>query len=355
MELGTATAAPGELDTGHLEVATLPTEITERLPVAIANGAASGPELWVTASIHGDEANGLAVAQDILRDDLVDNLAGAVVVLPNLNPAGLRRNERRPYYGGDPNRRFPDPEADPDSPKSVVELINQQVFDAFAGAADALIDLHTANISSVPFNIRHRVLYGERRDEATARTLAAEQERLMEAFGLPIVRQYDEYLSKDRHRTTTGAALNAAGIPAMTVELGQHSVVNDEIVAAGVAGCYRVMVAMDMLDAVPIKIGQRDPDYRSPVSFPVKRTDGPYTDTPGIVRHHLEPGEAFSAGDAFADIVTSHGTQKTTIEVERDGYLISRCIGAATYTNDELGNVVVRDRGDVVIDREGAN
>lgn len=352
MDLGTASAGPGETATGYLEAAQLPTGVTERLPVVIARGETPGPELWITATIHGDEANGLAVAQDVMTADLHERLTGTVVCLPNLNPAGLRRNERRPYYGDDPNRRFPAPDDEDDDPPTVVETMYRRVFDAFAPSADALIDLHTANISSVPFNIRHRVLYGEHRDEAAARDLADEQERLMSAFGLPIVNQYDDYLDRSLHRTATGAALNNAGIPAMTVELGQHSVINDRTVNAGVAGCYRVMTAMGMLETVPDAVAAADPDIADPVGYPVKRADGPYAPTAGIVRHRIEPGGTFEAGEPVADIVTSHGTHEATVTASRDGYLIYRSTGAAVYEHDEIASIVVRDDGDVVIPRE---
>lgn len=351
MDLGTASARPGETATGYLDVARLPTGITERLPVVIANGTEDGPELWITATIHGDEANGLAVAQDVMAGDLHERVAGTVVCLPNLNPAGLRRNERTPYYGGDPNRQFPEPDGD-DDPPNVVELVYQQVFDAFADTADALIDLHTANISAVPFNIRHPVLYGERRNEASARALADELEHLMLAFGLPIVNQYGDYLDRNLHRTATGAALNHAGVPGMTVELGQHSVIADPIVDAGVAGCYRVMAALGMIDHVPGPVEAADPGVPDPVDFPVKRAEGPYTTEPGIVRHRMQAGESFEEGEPIADIVTSHGTHKATVTAADDGYLINRCTGAAVYENDQIASVVVRDEGEMVIPRD---
>ncbi|MFB6210032.1 MAG: succinylglutamate desuccinylase/aspartoacylase family protein [Halobacteriales archaeon] len=355
MQLGTASADPGELTTGYFDVTDLPTGGSEQLPVIIAEGEHEGPELWITGSIHGDEATGLATAHDTMREDLPETLSGRVVCLPTLNPAGLRRNERTSYYhDDDPNRYFPDPTSDRARPPRVQELINERVYDAFADSADALIDLHTAGVGSFPFLIRHRVFYGEERTEAEAEELAAEQGRLLEAHGIPVVNQYpgEKYTDRGLQRSTTGAALNNAGIPAMTVELGSHSVVDDPKVAAGVAGNYRVMVAMDMLDAVPDDIAAADPGYEKPVDYTVKRARHPRTDTPGIVRHRVKAGDAFESGDPIADIYTPHGDHKTTVTTDHDGYVIGRPEGVAVYENDPLAGLAVRDDADIVIPRD---
>ncbi len=352
MQLGHTESRPGAITRGSLPVASLPTGITETLPLIIAQGERDGPTLWLTATIHGDEANGLAVAHEVMREDLPGMLRGTVVCLPNLNPAGLRRNKRRPYYGGDLNRCFP--ESPGEEPESLDEQICHRVFDAFTGNADALIDLHTANIGAIPFNIRHRVLYGEFRSRDDAEALANEQKQLMTAFGLPIVNQYDEYREKELHRSTTGAALNLANIPAMTVELGQHSVVRDEVVDAGVAGCYRVMNAMNMIEAVPPGIADADPGYAGRVNFPVKRAEAPTTREAGILRHRISPGEPFDEGETIADVMAIDGSHVEEVRATADGYLVNRATGAAVYPYDEVGNVVVRDDGPVVLPRDEA-
>lgn len=353
MDIDAVSPGPGEIGRGFVEVATLPTGVDERLPVVVAEGEDDGPELWVTATIHGDEANGLAVAHELMSRELADRIDGRVVCIPTLNPAGLRRNTRAPYYGsGDPNRSFPEDD-EPGDHDDVQELIYRQVFDAFADAADALLDLHTAGLGVVPFNYRHPVLYGEQRTEAEARELSAEVKRLMDAFGLPIVNEPEDYVEENFHRTTTGAAINQAGIPAMTVELGQHTILQDDVIAAGVAGCYRVLEAMEMIEEVPTAVEEADPNFESPVEFPVKMADGPYTDATGIVRDRVGEGEPIAAGDPIADIVDIHGELLTVVEADSDGYLLNRTHGAAVYENDEVAKRVVRDERDMVQPRNG--
>lgn len=377
MQLGTADADAGELSTGYLEVTDLPTGGAERLPVLVAEGDEDGPELWITGTLHGDEVTGLAVAQDAMREDLPDGLAGTVVCIPNLNPAGLRRNERTSYYhDDDPNRYFPDPTSESARPPRVQELIDRRIYEAFVDSADALVNLHTSVVDSVPFDIRHRVFYGEgeaegasngragesrtaeSRDSRTreeAEELAELQGRLMEAFGLPIVNQYPggEYTDRGLQRSTTGAALDTAGIPAFTPELGGHSVVDGDLVAAGVAGCHRVMVELGMLDSVADEVAAADPGYESPVDYPVRRAQHPHAETAGVVRHRVEPGDVVEAGDPVADVVTPHGDVKETVESEHDGYVTGIPEGVAVYENDPLCYMAVRDEEPIVQEWDG--
>jgi predicted deacylase len=354
MELGTASAAPGELARGYFDVTDLPTGTAERLPVIIANGEDDGPTLWITGGIHGDEATGVAVSQDAMRESLPEEIAGTVVCVPVLNPAGLRRNVRTSYYGDDdPNRKFPDPESESSRPPEVQERIDKRLYDEIVDSADALIDNHTAGVNSYPFVIRDRVLYGERRTEAEAEELAAELEALVEATGLPLLTEYpaEEYVGQSLQRSTAGAVCNAAGIPAFTTEFGTHSVVTEDIREAGVAAMYGVMDEMGMLTEWPDDVAEPGA-FDAPVDFPTRRFNGPRTETAGLVRHRVEAGDAVAEGEVVADIVTPTGEQVDTVEAPDDGYVIGRNEGLAVYEGDSVLRMAARDDGDLLAPRD---
>ncbi|MEZ3143682.1 succinylglutamate desuccinylase/aspartoacylase family protein [Halobaculum sp. MBLA0143] len=356
--VGTAAAAPGEADDGWLPVTELPTGGTERLPVTVANGTGDGPTLWVTGGVHGDEATGVAVAQDaaaLVRDRAAD-LAGAVVVVPIVSPAGVRRNERTTYYGDDdPNRYFPDTDREDERPPETQERIDTALYEAFADSADLLVDCHTAQVGSVPFVIRDRVLYGDVRTEAEAEAIAAELDRLTDAVGLPPLREYPaaEYLGQSLQRSTAGAATNTAGVPAVTLELGGHSVVSEAARRAGVAAVVGAAVEFGLLDEQPGGVaapGATVPD--APVDFPVRRFVGPRTETAGLVRHKLAPGEAFETGDTVAEVVSPHGEVRETVTADADGYVIGHSEGVAVYEGQAVASTAVRDDGVLVAPRE---
>ncbi|MFT4921843.1 MAG: putative deacylase, partial [Haloarculaceae archaeon] len=64
--LGSARAAPGEMDTGRLEVGESRDGSTVGLPVAVVNGARDGKTLYVQAASDGDELNGVGVVQRVV-------------------------------------------------------------------------------------------------------------------------------------------------------------------------------------------------------------------------------------------------------------------------------------------------
>ncbi len=356
MELGTADASHGERARGWLSVTDHPTGGSERLPVVIVEGARKGPTLWLTGGVHGDEATGVAVALDAVEAVDPRKLSGTIACIPVVNPAGLRRNARASYYNDeDPNRFFPDPAAESAAPAEVQHRIDEQVYEAIANTADVMIDLHTATVGSMPFAIRDRVLYGTHRSEAEATELATQLETLIDAFGHPSVTEYQaaEYLEEGLQRSTAGAVLNTAGIPAFTAELGGHSVVTEELRAGGVAGVHGVARELGMLDSLPEDV---DPPAEivtdSPVDFRVRRERGPRTDTAGLVRHRLGAGEVFSEGDPLVDVVSPTGDHLETVTADGDGYVIGRAEGLASYEGDPIASTAIRDETDLVAKRD---
>ncbi|MDR5674182.1 succinylglutamate desuccinylase/aspartoacylase family protein [Halalkaliarchaeum sp. AArc-GB] len=358
MEIGTIDVSPGEFDTGWLEVTGLPTGGAERLPLVVARGELEGPTLWLTGGVHGDEATGIVVAQDVVHEQLTETLCGTLVCVPVVNPAGLRRNARTSYYGDhDPNRYFPDPESDSERPPNTQERIDRRLFEEITDTADWVIDLHTARIDSLPFVIRDRVLYGDRRNSDDAEELSERVGTLAAAFPFPTIREYPaaEYLEENLQRSAAGAALNGAGIPAITVELGGHSVVDEGIRAAAVEGVYRAMANFDMFDDGPpsppnrTSVGKRE--ISPPVEYDVRRALHPRTETAGLVRHRVKPGDVLSAGDPVADVVTPTGERIDVVEADQDGFVISRNEGLAVFEGDPVASMAVRDDGALVAER----
>lgn len=351
MKIGTASSSPGTTATGWIGVTELPTGTVERIPVSITEGERDGPTLWVTAALHGNEVTGIGATQDFITDDVRDDLRGTIVSIPILNPAGVRNDDRNSYYHDeDPNRSFPYDVGDSTSPPHVQELINGRIFDHFERTADALISLHEGWINEALYTIVERVRYGTERSREQAETLAAEITNLAEAFDLPIIREYDIDVQEeyDLQRSFECAAVNAAGVPAITPELGSPHVIEEPYLDAAVHGIHNVMHELDMLPGTP---KANDTELDSPVEFPVKRVDGPVTDVPGIVRHRVDVNDRVEPGDPIADIVTPHGEVKTTIETEEEGYILGRRHGVATYENDILVSMATRDNGELIEDR----
>lgn len=357
IEIGAVSGRPGELVYGEFDALPLPTGSVERFPVIIAQGREDGPVLWLTTGIHGPEHTGLNILHQLLTPDLPARLRGAIVAIPALNPAGLRTTAREPYYvSADPNRLFPEDRgasppsagADPDmDAPSALEEAYARLFQVIRTTADYLIDLHNAWIGSVPFVFRDRVLYragrGPREREASE-ALQARTGEMIDAFGLSVVNEFParKYVSEKLHRSVSGAALNLARIPAITVELGTGLVPDPAIVAAGVAGVRNVLRWAGMLP------GEPEPIRNVPVirpGYPARRRMHPRVPTSCIVRHLVRPGDILRAGDPVAEMRDIYGRPigQGIVRTEFDGWVIGFHHGIVYYPNTAIAVMAVRD------------
>ena len=57
--IGKTTVPPGRKVRIELPFAHLPSGTEAALPIAVINGRTSGPNVWVSGGIHGDEVNGV--------------------------------------------------------------------------------------------------------------------------------------------------------------------------------------------------------------------------------------------------------------------------------------------------------
>ena len=93
--LGTASAGPGEIDTGRLEVGETRDGSSFGLPVAVINGAKSGKTLYVQAASDGDELNGIGVIQRAVPQLDPAALSGTILVTGIVNYHGFQVAELR--------------------------------------------------------------------------------------------------------------------------------------------------------------------------------------------------------------------------------------------------------------------
>lgn len=346
---GDMVVAPGELAHGWFELAALSTGHVERLPVTILHGRAPGPVLWLTANIHGDEVTGLSVVHALVGADLLSELRGTIVAIPTLNPAGLHTRRRESFLDRrDPNRLFPgfpdEPGADHERP-SVLEVGYARLF-AELRRADLLVDLHCYGLRAGCFVIRDRVLWRREDERPEALELARRLEQLCAWTHLPIVNEVParRYLDAKLHRSTSGAALLQAKIPAITVELGLTGGVDPAARAIGIAAVLNVLRGAGMLPGQPAPIaGLRVP----PLPFPVMRDLVPRARATGILHYLVEPGDVVRIGDRLATLSDIHGRPFAGGEIlaEHDGWILALPRGAVCFEGEAVVHMAVRDDG----------
>jgi predicted deacylase len=338
---------------GRLEILRHVDGGAEELPIVIACGKRDGPCLWVTANIHGDEYVGLLAVQRAVTRDLAGRLGelrGTVVAIPTLNPAGLRVGRRQAYYdpNTDPNRTFPDASADEiddDEPPTPYAQASAVYFELLQQTATYLIDLHAMDIQATPFTIRDRILYHDEGQRLEAERLAETLDGLAHAFGIPVVNEYSakKYLKHRLHRSTAGAALHVAGIPAITPELGMGGDVDPLAFRAGIAGIHNTLVWAKMLADDPVAIDWiPQPD----LGYPVTRLPHPRVPEPGIVSPLVRPGEIVRAGQPVAELTDMWGRplgEDGLIRTEREGWVLSLRSGAQGYRHRPVLDLAIGD------------
>jgi predicted deacylase len=355
IRIGTARSKKGVITYGKWEMLDHPTGHTEFLPVIIAQGKKDGPCLWLTAGIHGPEQCGPAVVYRLLTKQLTRKMKGTIVAIPALNPAGLRTSSRAPYHAPrDPNRLWPDgkprKKPDPDkTPPSSLEKAYAELFKDIKATADYLIDYHNAWTNSIPFAFRDRVLYRTDRNKANSRKraqkLAAKLDEMLRAFGHTVVNEFSakKYIDETLHRSTSGAALLVAHVPAFTVELGTGHMPDPAIVDAAATGTRNVMRWAGMLH------GEPEPIEGVPVVDPgyaVRRRSTPRVKEPCIVLHRVEPGDILKKGDVVADVLDVWGRPlgEGVVRSEHDGFVMGRSHGIYFYPGDSILGMAIRDK-----------
>lgn len=352
LKVGDCIAAPGRLSYGTFEGVALPTGGSDELAVVIAQGLQDGPTFWITANIHGNELAGIIAIHNFLRPELCARMRGTIVALPSLNPAGLRTNRRHPYWDDrDPNRTFPGrkkPNEETREP-SVYERLAARLLDAVRGSADFYVDLHCASILSVGFSIRDRVLYRDENERPGVELLSARLDEMVAAFGFPAVVEFrsQTYIARELHKSTTGAALQELRIPAFTVELGAHSVVDWAAVDACVVGLRNIMRWAGMLEGEPETMPSmpRPPDNRVR-----RREDGPYPAQTGILDYRVRPGDYLAAGGVVSGISDIWGRPvgEGAIRVPADTWIIGLEDGVLAYPGAAIAHIGVLEQGSLV-------
>ena len=290
--LGTANAAPGEIDTGRLPVGETRDGSPIGLPVAVVNGARDGKTLYVQAASDGDELNGVGVISRVLPRIDPDEIAGTMLVVGIVNYHAFQVAEHRnPIDDTKMNRAYP---GDEDGSSS--ERIAAATFEA-ATRADLALDLHQGSTSRMIEEVRVRC--GPRH------RLHQDCLELAKAFGCGHV------LDQKGPDGQLARAAPDEGVPTVDPELGGCVGWDETSIRTGVEGVFDVLAHYDFLDeSVQLEPQTRASgfeQYGSPVG--------------GLVHVERELGERVETGDTLFTVTDVFGEQKATVTADSPGIL----------------------------------
>lgn len=363
MEFLGVKATKGDKVFGFAPILEYPHGNKEQIPVCIIQGQEEKPVFLLTANIHGNEIEGIAVLQDIIQEIKPEELKGTLIIIPVLNPAGLLTLQRTPFYQPeDPNRLWIDPKPkkeselvyhdpydewlDPTKHPKIQEQIWQKLSSEFQ-KADYYIDLHCHATRSFPFAYVDRVFYGDSPEhtESRAKEIFNQTLELAKAFGMTIILENPpkHYLRLNLQRSTTGSFLNKYYKPAFTVELGPSEIIDDNIRSAAKRGLYNVLIHVGMLegDIEPLEgiIVRNEYLWRE---LPLRAT------CTGFFIPKVAPGELVQKGQTIVEIRDVFGNVKDTICASEEGVVLAYWNDIKCYTNSYIGMFLVKNDLDTV-------
>jgi len=277
-----------------------------RLPFMAIESVRSGPVVWLTACIHGDEVTGIVTIQEVFKHIRKHPLRnGSLYAFPLMNPIGFETASRNITLSKeDLNRSFP---GDPNG--SVAERIANKIFSTIKETQPTLVlDLHNDWMKSIPYalvdsnpNDAHQQAY-----EYT--------KKIAEKSGFLVIQEMEEA------RRSLSYSLLEHDIPALTVELGESYVVNEQNVEYGVKSIRSILAYLEMIDK-PTEPFTFD-TTQAITTKTLKLSSLPVSSASGIVRFLTEPGNVVKKGQIVAKIYNAFGKLQDTLLCLNDGVVL---------------------------------
>ncbi len=283
------------------------------IPLRVIRGEKPGPVVLITAAIHGDELNGTGIIRELMIEPPFQLISGTLVLAPVINILGYERNTRYLPDRRDLNRHFPGA-----SEGSMTSRIAHRLFHELLLKSDFLIDFHTAAVRRTNFpNVR-------------ADLSLPGAARIARAFGCPLV--VDHKGAEGSWRLAAGEA----GRAAMILEAGEVWKVERTVVEVGLRGVRNVLIELDMVEGEPVL-----PAYQARVD----RSTWLRSDSGGLLRFHVAPGDVVSEGQPIAVCTSLLGEQLGLITAPTDGVVMGLTTLPSVKPGDPVCHLAIPRRG----------
>ncbi|MFC7165505.1 succinylglutamate desuccinylase/aspartoacylase family protein [Halospeciosus flavus] len=283
-----------------------------RVPVTIVNGEEPGPTMFLSAAAHGDELNGIEVVREVAQEWEHRNLHGTLVCLPVLNVLGFLAQQRYlPVYDRDLNRSFP---GKPGSTSA--KRVAHQLFQNFIEPCDFGLDFHTSTRGRS--NMLH--VRGDMDDQGTA--------RLARSFGANVI------LDSQGPTGTLRREASEAGVPTITIEMGEAHRFQRRFIDAALDGVASVMAEYGLHPAEPVNW----PGWRTVIEKGEKTWLR--ADAGGLVETHYEQGDLVEAGEVVCSITNPFKTDSVDVEAPFTGLLVGVLENPVVYPGNPICHLV---------------
>jgi predicted deacylase len=282
----------GERLTVDLPIGGLYTHTSVSMPVQVIHGRKTGPVVFVSGALHGDEINGVEIIRRLVRLTALKQMRGTLLAVPIVNVFGFLQRSRYLPDRRDLNRFMPGSEHG-----SLASRIGYAFFSEIVRRSDLGIDLHTAaihrdNLPQLRVNL----------DDPVLRPLA-------EAFGTPVL-LHSGYVSGSLRY-----AASREHVPVMVYEAGEALRFDEVAIRIGLRGIVQVLRQLGMLKRIRHKA--------RPAAI-LRSSTWVRADHSGILRTLVPMGAAVSKGDVLGVIADPFGENETNVEASVGGVVIGR-------------------------------
>ena len=295
----------------------LSSQTSMSMPVHVVHGRQSGPVLFVSSAIHGDELNGIEIIRQVLATKSVARIKGTLLAVPVVNGYGLIQASRYLPDRRDLNRVFPGSETG-----SLAGRIASVFMEKIVSVSTHGIDLHTGS--------GHRTNLPQIRADLDD----PETERLAMEFGVPVLLN-----ASVRDGSLRGSA-SALGIPTLLYEAGEALRYNDMAIRAGVSGTLHVMRALGMLPDT------RGRSRKTSEPFVARSSSWLRAHESGMFRSTVKLGAQVGKGDIVGYIAESSSGVRHPVYSRNAGVIIGRQELPLVHEGDAILHLA-RFKGDI--------
>ncbi|MBN1900100.1 succinylglutamate desuccinylase/aspartoacylase family protein [Candidatus Sumerlaeota bacterium] len=292
-----------------------------RLAMMKAKSPKPGPVVWLTGCSHGDEVGGVVVIQEIFkRLRKYPLIQGELNAFPLMNPMGFEVISRQISIGNeDLNRSFPG-----NKNGSLAHRIAHTIFAEITKTRPAVVlDLHNDWRSSIPYTVidpfpgeHHREIYS-----------------LIQNFarktGLLMIQEQGRDTEENEFQKTLSGSLMIHQIPALTLELGEAYVVNEQNVQYGVRSVWNILTHLGMTQ-----------DSAAPFAYPLlpefqgkilRYSHKPLSASSGIIRFLANPGDPVRHRQPVARVYNAFGKLLETVTAQENGIVLGHSDSSVAY------------------------
>lgn len=286
---------PGQRKIIEIDIAKLYDNTKMTLSLEVIRGTEEGPTLFVSAAMHGDEINGVEICRQLLKQKILRQIKGTLIVVPIVNIFGFNNKSRYLPDRRDLNRCFPG-----SSTGSLAGRLANIFLTEIVDKCTHGIDLHTGAIhrSNLP-HIR-------------ASLHVKETKRLAKEFGSPVI------INSPIREGSLRSVVVERDIRFLVFEAGEALRFDKKLIKTGLVGILSVMKAIGMIEAASLKTRKSREVHTAKSSSWLRASSS------GILTETKDIGHRVRAGETIAKISDPFARKVIRVKAAAQGIIIGK-------------------------------